>query len=130
MLWVIITFIILVPILEIWGLITVGGWIGTFPTIALVILIAILGGYLAKREGWNTYRLAMIQLNNGELPAEALLDGACILTGSILLITPGFFTDIAGIILVFPYTRSIVKHLLKRWLKKKLENGEIIWYRR
>ncbi|MGA8941256.1 MAG: FxsA family protein, partial [Thermoactinomyces sp.] len=45
MLWVIITFIILVPILEIWGLITVGGWIGTFPTIALVILIAILGGY-------------------------------------------------------------------------------------
>jgi UPF0716 protein FxsA len=122
--------IIVIPALEIWLFIEIGGWIGALPTIMLVFLSAVLGAYFARREGWNTYRLAMIQMQNGELPGEALLDGACILSGGILLITPGFFTDAAGFLLVFPYTRAIVKHWIIRWLKKKFERGEIIWYRR
>lgn len=82
--------IIVIPALEIWLFIEIGGWIGALPTIMLVFLSAVLGAYFARREGWNTYRLAMIQMQNGELPGEALLDGACILSGGILLITPGF----------------------------------------
>lgn len=128
--WVIISAIIFIPALEIWGFIKIGGWIGPLPTILLVFLTAVLGAYFARREGWNTYRLAMIQLQNGELPGQTLIDGVCILSGGILLITPGFFTDIVGFLLVFPYTRSIVKHLIIRWLKQKIERGEIIWYRR
>lgn len=129
-LFLLISAIIIIPALEIWGLIAIGGWIGPLPTILLVFLTAVLGAYFAKREGWNTYRLAMIQLQNGELPGAILIDGVCILSGGILLITPGFFTDVAGFLLIFPYTRSIVKHLIIRWLKRKMDRGEIIWYRR
>lgn len=130
MFWLIVAVIILVPVIELWGLITVGNWIGPFPTILLVITTGFIGGYLARREGLYTYRLAMIQLRNGELPGEALLDGVCILVGGVFLLTPGFFTDILGFLLVFPYTRGIVKLFLKRWFEKKIRDGSLIWIRR
>ncbi len=130
MFWLIVGIIILVPIIELWGLITVGNWIGPFPTILLVIATGVIGGYLARREGLNTYRLAMIQLRNGELPGDTLLDGACILAGGVFLLTPGFFSDILGFVLVFPYTRGIVRLFLKRWLNKKIQSGNFIWYRK
>ncbi|SEM97238.1 FxsA family protein [Lihuaxuella thermophila] len=130
MFWLIVGIIILVPVIELWGLITVGSWIGPFPTILLVIATGVIGGYLARREGLNTYRLAMIQLRNGELPADTLLDGACILAGGIFLLTPGFFTDLIGFILVFPYTRGMAKLLIKRWLNKKIRSGHFSWYRK
>jgi UPF0716 protein FxsA len=131
MFWLIVGLIILIPVLELWGIITVGHWIGPLPTILLVIASAVLGGYLARREGMRTWRLLMIQLKNGELPGATLLDGALILAGGIFLLTPGFFTDIVGFILVFPWTRPIVRHLIQRWLKKKLRQGVVfVWRKR
>nr|WP_284723915.1 FxsA family protein [Laceyella tengchongensis] len=122
--WLILGLIIVVPAIELWGMITVGQWIGPWPTVFLVIATGVLGSYLARREGWQTYRLAQLQLQKGELPGEALLDGACILAGAVLLITPGFFSDIAGFVLVFPYTRTFVKIFLKKWIQKKLARGD------
>lgn len=125
--WFIVLCILLIPIVELWGLIKMGQWIGAFPTILLVILTAIIGGYLAKREGMRTYQLIMLQLRNGELPGEALLDGAVILIGGILLLTPGFFSDIVGLFFLIPYTRTYIKLFIRRWLSKQLNNGTFIW---
>jgi UPF0716 protein FxsA len=130
MFWLIVGLIILIPVLELWGLITVGHWIGPLPTILLVIASGVLGGYLMRREGMRTWRLAMIQLQNGELPGATLLDGALILAGGIFLLTPGFFTDIIGFILVLPWTRPIVRHLILRWLERKLRKGAVFVWRR
>lgn len=128
--WVIVASIILIPTLELWGLITVGQTIGVIPTILLVILTGVIGGYLAKREGIRTYRLVMVQMRNGELPGEALLDGLMILAGGIFLLTPGFFTDFIGLFLLIPYTRAIVKLFIKRWLMHRIRHGHFTWIRR
>ncbi len=127
----IVLLVILVPAIELWGIITVGRFIGAGPTVLIIILTGILGGYFAKQQGWQTLRLAQIQLNRGELPTEALLDGVCILAGGVLLITPGFITDLIGVLLLIPLTRGIIKLWTKAYLLKKIRSGgRIIWYRR
>lgn len=126
----IILLMILIPAIELWGLITVGKYIGALPTILIVIGTGILGGYLARQQGWQTFRLAQLEMNKGELPAAAILDGMCILAGGIMLITPGFFTDIVGLLLLIPFTRGMMKLWLKAVLMRKLRDGRFIWYRR
>lgn len=128
MLRLIILLLIIVPALEIWGLVTVGNLIGAWPTVLLVIATGIAGGTLARREGLSTLRLAQLQLSRGELPGEAMLDGVCILGGGLLLLTPGFFTDIVGIPLLLPYTRGIVKWWVKRQLTRMIGEGRVFWH--
>lgn len=130
MFWWLAGLIIFLPIIELYGLITVGSWIGPLPTILIVIATGVIGSYLARREGLQTYRLLMLRLKNGEMPTDTLLDGVLILVGGIFLILPGFLTDIAGFLLIFPYTRGIVKLLAKRWLDKKIRTGEWMWIHR
>ncbi|OYD08401.1 FxsA family protein [Paludifilum halophilum] len=124
--------LILIPALEIWGLVTVGSWIGAWPTVLAVIVTGVVGGYLARWQGLQTIRLAQIQLRNNELPGEALLEGICILSGGLLLLTPGFFTDAFGFLLLIPYTRGMIKLVLKRWLNKMIAEGRVyrVDYRR
>lgn len=117
---------IAIPIIEIWGLLKVGQILGVWETVGLVLLTGIVGAYLAKREGAQTYKLVRMQLNQGQLPGQALLDGICILVGGTLLLTPGFFTDAIGFLLLIPYTRGIVKAWLMRYFKKMIENGSAI----
>jgi UPF0716 protein FxsA len=119
--------LIVIPALEIWGLVTIGGWIGAGPTVALVIATGLIGGYLAKWQGLQTLRLAQIQLRNNELPGEAILDGICILSGGLLLLTPGFFTDAIGFALLIPYSRGMIKHVIKKNLTRMMQNGTLIW---
>lgn len=120
--------LILVPMIEIWIFIQVGGLIGPSLTITLVLLTGLMGALLAKREGMQAYRLAQIQLRNGEMPGEALLDGFCILIGAFLLITPGFFSDLFGLCFFIPFSRALIKEWMKRWLKKKLETGNVTFF--
>ncbi|GGE17440.1 hypothetical protein GCM10011571_18930 [Marinithermofilum abyssi] len=127
---ILVLLLILIPALEIWGLVSVGKVIGPVPTVLAVIATGVIGGWLARWQGLNTWRLAQIQLRNGELPGEALLDGVCILSGGLMLLTPGFFTDALGLLLLIPYTRTIVKHFLKKWLTKKVKDGTMIWIHR
>jgi len=122
--------LILIPLLEIWGLIQMGQWIGPLPTVLAVIVTAIIGGTLARRQGLEVYRLAMLQLNRGDLPGDTILDGVCILAGGFMLLTPGFFTDLIGFPLLIPYTRGIVKLFIKRWLERMIREGRIVWISR
>ncbi|MFC4075761.1 FxsA family protein [Salinithrix halophila] len=124
---ILILLMILVPALEIWGLVSIGKVIGSWSTVLAVITTGIVGGWLARWQGLQTLNLARVQLNNGELPGDAILDGVCILSGGLLLLTPGFFTDAAGLFLLIPYTRGIVKLFLKRWFTKWIGSGKIVW---
>jgi UPF0716 protein FxsA len=123
MFWLIVGVIILLPVVELYGLLTVGRWIGVWPTLLLVIATGVLGVYIARREGLRTYRQWVLQLQRGEPPTKSLLDGICILIGALLLLVPGFFTDFIGILLLLPYTRAIVKRLLRWWVEKKIRSG-------
>ena len=107
---------IIVPILEIYLLITVGGFIGALPTILIIILTAIIGSYLLRAQGIATIQKAQSNLLQGQLPAFELLEGMLILIGGVLLLTPGFFTDTIGFIFLIPILR---KYIILWWIKKK-----------
>jgi UPF0716 protein FxsA len=121
LLWIFVVIVIVLPILELWGLLTVGQLIGTIPTILLVILTGVLGIHLARQQGFKTFRTAQEQIMRGEPPGEAILDGICILIGGILLFIPGLFTDVIGLVLLIPLTRKGVKILLFKGMEKMVQ---------
>lgn len=110
--------LILVPILEIYLLIVVGNILGVFPTVLLLFLTAILGTYLLKTQGLALFLKIQGILALGQLPTEELLEGIYILIGGVLLLTPGFFTDILGMLCLFPYSRKyFVQQLISYYLR-------------
>ncbi|SDN21226.1 UPF0716 protein FxsA [Paenibacillus sp. yr247] len=122
---IILAIFILVPALEITLLITMGHLIGGWTTFALLILSGFLGAYFTKREGRKVLEYARYEWSQGQLPAQHLLDGICIFIGGILLIMPGFITDIFGFLLVFPYTRPIFRVMLLALIQKQIGKGRI-----
>ena len=100
--------IILVPIIEIYLFIKIGGQIGAFNTISLIFITAIIGIIYARYEGLNTLKSGFSQLVKNELPAYEIISGAAIAFAALLLIIPGFATDILGFLLVFPLTRRLM----------------------
>ena len=100
--------IILIPILEIYLFIKIGSQIGAFSTILLIFITAIIGVYYAKYEGLNTIRSGFMQMVKNELPAYEIISGAAIAFAAILLIIPGFATDLLGFLLIFPITRRLI----------------------
>ena len=99
--------IILVPITEIYLFIKIGSKIGAFYTISLILITAIIGVMYARYEGLNTLRSGLSQLIKNELPAYEIISGAAIAFAALLLIIPGFATDVLGFLLVFPLTRKL-----------------------
>lgn len=99
---------LLVPLAEIYFLIVVGGWIGALPTVLLVVATAVAGAALARYQGFATLLRLQATLARGEAPALEMLEGVLLLIGALLLLTPGFFTDLAGFVCLIPFTR--------RWL--------------
>ncbi len=119
--------IILVPIIEIYLLIKIGSQIGALTTILLIFTTAIVGVYYAKYEGLNTLRSGFMQLKNNETPAYEVLSGAIIAFAAILLIIPGFATDILGFIFIFPISRKLIfASFSKKFTKKKNKNNDFI----
>ncbi len=108
---------VLVPVAEIYVLVTVGSSIGAFATVALVILTALAGAHLARMQGLSTMMRIRENLDQGFMPAEELLDGVLIFLAGMVLLTPGFLTDIAGLLILLPTTRN----LFKQWLRKKFD---------
>ena len=100
--------IILIPVIEIYLFIKIGFQIGAFNTISLVFITAIVGIFYARYEGLNTLRSGFSQLVKNELPAYEILSGATIAFAALLLIIPGFATDMIGFFLIFPLTRKII----------------------
>lgn len=116
---------VLTPIIELFLLIELGKMIGTWNVIFIVVVTGVVGAMLAKSQGLSILRNIQVDLMNGILPADRLFDGALVLIGGILLITPGVLTDLLGFILLIPFTRAGVKKVLKKWLKRKIRSGEI-----
>ena len=100
--------IILVPVIEIYLFIKIGSQIGALTTILLIFVTAVVGIYYARYEGLNTLKSGFIQLNKKQMPAYEVLSGAFIALGAILLIIPGFATDLLGFLIIFPITRKII----------------------
>ena len=110
---------ICLPALEIYLLIEVGGQVGTLNTIALIFLTAIIGLYFAKHQGLQTLKSGMINLYQNKIPLYEIMSGASIAIAALLLIIPGFFTDLIGFLLLIPFTRKILFNLT---LRKKTKN--------
>jgi UPF0716 protein FxsA len=98
-----------VPLIEIAVLIQIGGWIGLWPTLGLIILTAIVGSMELRSQGLATVARLREQLDRGELPAQTLFDGVCLLFAGALLLTPGFVTDILGMALFLPPFRRVLR---------------------
>ncbi len=119
--------IILVPIIEIYLLIKIGSQIGAITTILLIFSTAIVGVYYAKYEGLNTLRSGFEQLNKNELPTSEVISGTAIAFAALLLIIPGFATDLIGFLLIFPLSRKfILNKILIKFSKKDKEKNNFI----
>ena len=108
-----------IPLIEIYLFIKIGAQIGALNTILLILITAVVGIWYAKFEGFNTLRSGMSQLVKNELPLYEIVSGAAIAFAALLLILPGFATDIVGILLIFPITRKLI---LKRYSKNYSQN--------
>ncbi|GIQ69855.1 membrane protein FxsA [Xylanibacillus composti] len=117
--------LIVVPAIEIWLMILIGGQIGSWNTLLLILLTAVAGAYLTKREASLVWSQARFEMENHRVPGRHLLDGICILIGGVLLLAPGFLTDAVGFLLIFPPTRLWFRVLLMRVLQKALSKGTI-----
>jgi UPF0716 protein FxsA len=117
--------VILLPLAEIFVLIESGRAIGVWPTVLLVVLTGIAGGWLMRHQGLALLERIPAELAAGQLPAGTLLDGALVLAGGLLLLTPGFCTDLAGFTMLVPTTRRWWRRGLKRWLAGQLAAGRL-----
>ena len=119
--------IILIPVIEIYVFIKIGGHIGALITIFLIFSTAIIGVYYAKYEGLNTLKAGFVQLSKNEAPAYEMISGAAIALAALLLIIPGFVTDVLGFLLIFPLSRSLILNLfLKKITSKKTSESNFI----
>ena len=119
--------IILVPVIEIYLLIKIGSEIGALSTILLIFTTAIVGIYYAKYEGLNTLRTGFSQLSKNETPAYGIISGAAIAFAALLLIIPGFATDVVGFLLIFPLSRKFIfNKFSKKFPQEKQEKKNFI----
>lgn len=107
----------LIPLIELYLLITVGSYIGAGTTILIVIITGAAGAWLARRQGMSTMLSMRERLNSGQMPAEEMIDAFLILVAGVVLLTPGFLTDVCGITLLIPPARQAIK----RWLRRKFD---------
>ncbi|HEY6671211.1 MAG TPA: FxsA family protein [Solirubrobacterales bacterium] len=122
MFWLVLIFI-LVPIAELYVIIKVGGVIGVLPTLALLLADAVLGSMLLRHQGraaWIRFNRALAE---GRLPHKEVFDGVLVIIGGTLLLTPGFLTDILGLILLIPPTRALVRGMSARWVRRRMAMG-------
>jgi len=115
---------LMVPFLEIYLLLKMGGLIGVFPTVLLVVFTAILGAWMLRQQGFETWQRFQQGMAKGKVPAMEMLEGPVLLVGGAFLLTPGFFTDITGFICLIPYTRKkLVTYLIERQLVVMADGG-------
>ena len=115
-----------IPVIEIYLIIKAGQLIGPLPTVLLLLAISLAGAWLVRSQGFLILRRIQSELAEGRLPTAELLDGAMILVGGVLLLTPGFFTDLLGLLFLIPFTRSVIKEIVRRWLQRRLDRGGVI----
>ncbi len=114
---------LIVPIAELALLIWVGERVGFWPTVGLVVLTALAGSWLAKREGWSVFNRLQAKLASGGLPGPELIDGLIILVSAALLLTPGILTDAAGFLGLLPPSRALIRTQLRKRFERALTKG-------
>ena len=122
--WLLILFIV-VPVVELSLLIRLGGAIGLFPTLALIITTGIIGARLAKQQGLSVLHRFQTETQAGRMPGDALIDGAIIVFSGALLLTPGILTDIVGFLGLIPAARSAVKRAIRDSMAKAVARGDV-----
>jgi len=119
--------IISIPLIEIYLFIKIGSYIGAFNTVTLIIITAIIGIIYARYEGFNTLKSAMSQLIKNQIPIYEIMSGAALAFAALLLILPGFATDIIGFLLIFPITRRLFfKKVTKKYSNKNNKKQDFI----
>ena len=119
--------LISIPLIEIYLFIKIGSYIGAFNTVSLILITAIVGIIYARYEGFNTLRSGMSQLIKNEIPIYEIISGAALTFAALLLILPGFATDLMGLILIFPPTRKLIlKNFSKKYTSKNQKKKDYI----
>lgn len=116
---ILVALFIVVPIVELYVIIQIGSWIGVVPTIALLLADALLGSLLLRHQGRGAWRRFNAALAEHRFPGREVADGLLIAVGGTLLLTPGFVTDIVGLIFLIPPTRAIVRRLLRGYMGRR-----------
>ena len=123
--WLALIFIV-VPVLEIGILLWSGNTFGLFPTIMIILGTGILGAYLAKKQGLKAIRDVQIQMKNFQAPGDAMVNAVFVFAGGLLLLSPGFVTDLFGFLFLFSPSRQLFKPLVYKWIRSKMKKGQII----
>lgn len=121
----VVVFFLTVPIIEVWLLVSVGQRIGALQTIGILILEALLGAWLMRREGSKAWRALNDAVATGKLPGGELLDAVLVVVGGVLVMLPGFFTDIFGLIFLLPFTRGFARNLLQLFIARRAARSGI-----
>ena len=116
---------IFVPVMELYILIESGRIIGLGATIGLIMLTGTAGAWLARSQGVEILRRIQEETSRGQMPAITLIDGVLVLVGGLLLLTPGFFTDVLGFSFLVPATRNLWRRGLNAWLQKQIQQGSV-----
>ncbi len=116
---------IVVPAVELILLIQMGQWIGVLPTVGLIVITGIVGAYLTRQQGLQIWRRLQQELQTGQMPGEALLEGAMILVAGAVLLTPGILTDALGFLLLIPPTRKLISRFVSQQIQKRIASGQI-----
>ncbi len=115
---------LVVPVAEIYVIIQVGGLIGVWPTVALLLTVSIVGAWVVRREGLRAWTKLRRTLNEGRMPDRELANAALILIGGTLLLTPGFVTDATGLVFVLPPSRALIRRGMVTWFKRRVRKME------
>jgi len=116
---------VIVPVLDLVVLVWAGERIGFWPTVALILFTALVGSWLSKREGLAAWQAVQRKLATGGMPGPELIDGLLILVSGAFLLTPGFLTDIAGLLGLLPFTRALARKALSARFKRAVETGQV-----
>ena len=111
--------LLIVPIAELWVIVQVAERLGVLSALGLLLLVSVAGAWLLKQQGVATWRRLRETLRRGQVPTDEVADGALILMGGALLLTPGFISDVLGLLLVIPVTRALFKRAGRRWIARR-----------
>ncbi|MDD3318152.1 MAG: membrane protein FxsA [Methanosarcina sp.] len=115
---------LVIPIIELYLLIKIGGVIGALNTVLIILITASMGAYLAKNQGFRVFREIQEAMSRGYMPGNELLHGLFVLIGSFALLTPGFLSDIIGFSMLIPQVREIYVRVAKEVIRKRIQNGQ------